>query len=267
MRYAEYAPSPRLAPFVRCHWTFDGGAAAPGPVESIAPDGSPELIFHLGDAFQRLDERGRVATQHRTVFVGQIERAMRVRPAGRAWIFAVRFRPAGAAAFLGDAAVAFSSRSTPLDALWGRGADELAERVAAAPDDTHRVAFIEAALLARLRVPRSAALAAAAARRITDSGGVLRVGELADDLGVGPRTIERAFDECVGLAPKTLARIVRFRRALALLDGPSRPSFAATAHDCGYADQSHLVRDFREFTGEPPTRWLCAERPMADHWV
>jgi AraC-like DNA-binding protein len=252
---------------VRCHWTFDAAAAAPGPEESIAPDGCPELIFHLGDPFQRLDERGRVATQHRTVFVGQIDRAMRVRPGGRAWIFAVRFRPAGAAAFLPGQAREFASLSTPLHAVWGRDARELAERVAGAADDAERVRLVEAALLRRLAPARAAALAGRAAAEISAAHGLLRIDDLAARVGARARTIERAFDECVGLAPKTLARIVRFRRALALLERPARPSFAATAIDCGYADQSHLVRDFREFTGEPPSRWLAGERPMADHFV
>lgn len=266
MRYAEYPPHPQLAPWVRCFWTFDSMANAAGPEEVIAPDGSPELVFHLGDAFQRLDDRGRVATQHRTVFVGQIERAMRVRPTGRAWIFSVRFRPAGAAAFLPDAARTFASRSTPLDALWGRAARELEERVALAAHDAERVALVSAALLARLAPQRRAETARRAAERIAASGGLVRMDDLAAELSTAARTVERAFDDCVGVAPKTLARIVRFRRALELLEGPAKTTFAAVAVDCGYADQSHLVRDFREFTGEPPTRWLAGDRPMADHF-
>jgi AraC-like DNA-binding protein len=267
VRYAELAPSPRLRPWVRCYWSFDSESPAPGPAEAISPDGSPELIFHLGAAFQRLDDAGRVTTQHRTVFVGQIERAMRVRPAGRAWIFAVRFRPAGAAAFVRGAARGLASLSTPLADVWGRPGDELAERVAATRDDAGRAALVEEALLRRLAPARSSELAASAADRIAAAQGCVRIDRLADGLGVGVRTLERAFDECVGISPKTLARIARFRHALGALAGPRRPEFAAVAHDCGYADQSHLVRDFREFAGEAPTRYLAVDRPMADHFT
>jgi AraC-like DNA-binding protein len=267
VRYAEFAPSPRLAPHVRCFWTFQSDALPAGAAaETIAPDGSPELIFHLGDVYQRVDATGRVVTQHRTVFVGQIDRAMVVRPTGRASIFAVRFRPAGAAAFFRGPARALAGLSTPLDALWPRDAVELTERIAEAPDDDARVAAVERMLERRLAPPRAALLAAAAERRIAAAGGALRMDELADELGASPRTIERAFDDAVGVAPKTLARIIRFRRALGALESPRRTSFVDVALSCGYADQSHLVRDFRAFTGGPPTAYLDGSRPMADHF-
>jgi transcriptional regulator GlxA family with amidase domain len=95
----------------------------------------------------------------------------------------------------------------------------------------------------------------------------VRIDDLAAGVGTSVRTLERAFDETVGVSPKTLARIVRFRRALVLLDAPRRASFAAIALDCGYADQSHLVRDFRDFAGGPPTAYLAADRPMSDHFA
>lgn len=268
LRYAEYAPSPALAPYVRCHWAFEGDASAGrGAEERIAPDGRPELIFHLGAPFERLDDRGSVLTQHRAVFVGQIDRAMTVRPTGRAAIFAVRFRAAGAAAFCGGAARSLAGLSVPVGDLWpGAGAD-LADRIADAAGDRERVALVEKALLARLRPPRETAFVAAAVSRIAAAGGLLRIDDLAADLGASRRTVERAFDDLVGLPPKTLARIVRFRRALESLSAPRRPSFVAVALDCGYSDQSHLVREFRAFTGAPPTEYLADARPMADHFA
>lgn len=267
MRYAEYPPCTALTPHVKCYWVFEADADRSGAApEAIVPDGSSELIFHLGDPFERLDAAGRVVTQHRSVFVGQLERAMTVRPTGRRALFAVRFRPAGAAAFFGGAARGFSGQSVALRDAWPRMAERLADHVAAAQDDLSRIAVVERALLARLVVPRAAPLAAVAAGRILACGGALRIDDLADDLGVSARTLGRAFDETVGIAPKTLARIARLRRALALLESPRPASLASVAFGCGYADQSHLVREFRALTGAPPTVYLAAERPLADHF-
>jgi AraC-like DNA-binding protein len=266
VRYAEHAPRPSLAPYVRCYWTFESAAAPAADVERIAPDGCPELIFHLGDPFQRIDAAGRAVSQQRAVFVGQIDGPFAVRPTGRAAIFAVRFRPAGAAAFFREPARTLTNLSTPLDALWRRDAGELTERIAGAAGDAERVAVVENALELRLAPTRFTSLAAAAERRITAAGGAVRVEEIADELAAGARTLERAFGECVGVGAKTLARIVRFRAALRTLESERAPSFVAVAIDHGYADQSHLVRDFRDFTGEPPTRWLAVDRPMADHF-
>ena len=95
-----------------------------------------------------------------------------------------------------------------------------------------------------------------AARRLIASGGELRIARLAQEFALSPRQFRRRFTAAVGVAPKELARIWRLRRcALAALD-PSSPETArwaelAAAH--GFADQAHLVREFRHLLGLPPT--------------
>jgi AraC-like DNA-binding protein len=89
------------------------------------------------------------------------------------------------------------------------------------------------------------------------------VRDVAAALGVGERRLERAFDRCVGLSPKTLARVLRFREVVErigrLRDRGTDAGWTAIAFDAGYADQSHLIRDFRELAGVTPARYV-AER-------
>jgi transcriptional regulator GlxA family with amidase domain len=77
----------------------------------------------------------------------------------------------------------------------------------------------------------------------------------ADELGLGARQLHRRSLAAFGYGPKTLARILRLRRALALAraDVP----YAETAARCGFADQAHLARDVKEFTGLPLRRLLA----------
>jgi transcriptional regulator GlxA family with amidase domain len=90
--------------------------------------------------------------------------------------------------------------------------------------------------------------------------GALPVRALAADVGLGERRLERAFHARVGVPPKLLARIVRFRAACR---GLARGSAQAeVAHACGYADQSHLLRDFHDFAGTTPGRLLA--EPVSD---
>lgn len=72
----------------------------------------------------------------------------------------------------------------------------------------------------------------------------------------------RRFREQIGLTPKAYANIVRFNRALELARGP-KATWAEIALDCGYYDQSHLVRDFQRFAGRAPATLLCDARPDA----
>uniref|UniRef100_UPI00313C1719 helix-turn-helix domain-containing protein n=1 Tax=Pseudoduganella sp. OTU4001 TaxID=3043854 RepID=UPI00313C1719 len=88
------------------------------------------------------------------------------------------------------------------------------------------------------------------------SGGALRVETLAASLGVSRQYLAGQFRDHVGLAPKLFARICRFRAtrtaALAAAPGSHGRDWASLALDSGYFDQSHLIRDFHDFTGASP---------------
>jgi transcriptional regulator GlxA family with amidase domain len=83
-------------------------------------------------------------------------------------------------------------------------------------------------------------------------GGRLRVDALAAGLGLSARSLERLFLEQLGLTPKRLVRLVRLRRVLARLEAGSFGTLAELALTCGYSDQPHLTRDFKQLTGRLP---------------
>jgi len=77
---------------------------------------------------------------------------------------------------------------------------------------------------------------------------------LADETGVGLRTLQRRFMEHVGVSPKQHLRWLRFERARQLLLRSDRRS-VEIAMAAGYSDQAHFVREFRRFAGVTPGRW------------
>jgi transcriptional regulator GlxA family with amidase domain len=80
-------------------------------------------------------------------------------------------------------------------------------------------------------------------------------------VGWSHRHLIARFRQQIGLSPKTAARLVRFDGVWRRLDQRRRPSWAQIAGEAGYADQAHLVRDFREFTGTTPTDFVARTRP------
>jgi AraC-like DNA-binding protein len=172
--------------------------------------------------------------------------------------------PLGARRLLGMPAGELAALDRPLDDLLGPLAHELVERVRAAPDWRARFAAADD-VLCRVTRPRPdpAAEVAEAWRLTLASGGRLRVAELARHVGWSERHLTSRFRAEAGLGPKEAARVVRFdraRRALAArVAAGSPPDLARLAAAAGFADQSHLTRDWRAFTGLSPLRWLAAE--------
>lgn len=85
-----------------------------------------------------------------------------------------------------------------------------------------------------------------------ESAGDVTMSAVAQHAGLSARQLDRGFQRQFGMSPKLLARIARFRRALALGLHARRGAWADIAARCGYADQAHMVRDIREFAGETP---------------
>jgi AraC-like DNA-binding protein len=172
--------------------------------------------------------------------------------------------PAGARALLGLPAAELTHDVVDLAAVLGREADELNERLALASGWPERFAALEAFLLTRTRralapVPDPVQ---AAWSLIVASNGTRRIGDVADDVGYSRRRLDVLFGREYGLAPKQLARIARFERAVRRLKADPRAGLAALAASCGYADQAHMTREWRAFADCPPSRWLEAERDL-----
>jgi AraC-like DNA-binding protein len=148
-----------------------------------------------------------------------------------------------------------TDRVVALDDLLGRAACELEQRLADAADWDERRSLAEAFVLRRLAdAPPLPADVEYAWRRLDETGGAIRVGELAVELRCSRKHLDARFREAVGVPPKTTAALFRFNRALRLVRAGERP--ADVARRCGYADQPHLTREFRRFTGRTPVAFL-----------
>jgi AraC-like DNA-binding protein len=140
----------------------------------------------------------------------------------------------------------------------------LLEELAEAPGWDARFARLDAELSRRLdATPAPHPAVRAAYARLVGTHGAVPVGVLAGELGWSRRHLAARFREDVGVSPKALARLLRFERALELL---GERSLADVAYECGYYDQAHFNRDFREFAGATPGELLAARLPDGGGW-
>jgi AraC-like DNA-binding protein len=175
----------------------------------------------------------------------------------------VDLTPLGAARVLG-AAHEVANECVALDDLLGPFAGELTDRLASAPDWATRFALLDRVLLERASAGPSPDPAVVWAwQQLERSHGQVPVGVLADEIGWSRRHFGSRFRAQIGLAPKPTARVLRFCRAVDLLEaGPAR-SLADVAAASGYADHSHLVREFRALAGCTPSRFVEDRLPDA----
>ena len=163
----------------------------------------------------------------------------------------VRLRPVAAGAVLGLPADELQA-PTALREVWGDAAVRLEEQLAELPADTGLARLLDAVTCrARLRTPD--ARLAAAVDLLACAGSTVE--GVAAAVGWSPRQLRRHCLAAVGLAPKSLQQVLRFRRALRALG--ERP-LAAVAAEHGYADQAHLTRSMRRHAGATPRALLAA---------
>jgi AraC-like DNA-binding protein len=236
-------PSRAFPHTIDAFWAFESSGAA----HRVLPDGCLDFIFDL--------ETGRAMVQ------GPMTCAEVVTlPAGTR-VFGVRFAPGAGGSFVDTLAHELEDRAADLEMVTkGARSWRLAERMAEARDDAARGRLISEFVRdpsARRRAPDGRVQRAV--RIVRESRGCAPVAAIAAALGVSERTLERSFRDHLGLRPKLYARIVRMEstRAAAWRHRAGQAHLAVLA---GYADESHLLREFRALTGLTPGALLAEDR-------
>jgi AraC-like DNA-binding protein len=248
--------APVLRRHVGAYWGYAEESA--GPVRRReCPHG--ELIFVLSFGPKlRIRYSHDASPQTRTSFVaGLHETSVVTEHDGSALGVEFTLSPLAARRLLGVPLNELLNRAVPLEDVLLR-ANELVERLEEASSWSARFAILDRELLARLGETEDASLAMQWAwGRLRTSAGRQPIGELAQELGWSRKRLTAQFRDDVGMTPKAVARVLRFERAVQLLQNPNGHRLAEIAFDCGYYDQAHFNRDFREFAGGTPTEFLA----------
>lgn len=255
--FFTFPPRPVLAPFVRAIWGVR--AAVVEAAEAVLPNGAIELMVNFGSE-QRV--------------VGHGERRLD-EPYGRAWIagtqdrrlvhqspdgidlISVSFRPGGAHPFFDLPMDELANHVVELDDVLGPRARTLHDRLAERPSDRERADTFQDWLLERRRAVHSAfPTVLRAVELLGRAEPAVSVAGTCDRLGLSHRHLIRSFRATIGLPPKTVGRIARFQGMLSAARAPRRVDWADLAARFGYCDQSHLVREVRQFASVTPTELL-----------
>jgi AraC-like DNA-binding protein len=169
----------------------------------------------------------------------------------------INFTPLGARRFFRMPMTELTNKMVALDDVLGSEGTALRDELGNAPDRETRFDLVEAFILQKLAgADTPSAEIVWAFDRITGTGGQARVASIAQGIGWSRKHLARRFAEEVGLGPKSVSRIARLNRAVAA--ARNGDGWAGIAAECGYADQAHLVREFRELAGASPVAFASA---------
>ncbi len=252
MKLEIVKPSPDLKEYIQYYWLLEGIPSPDDLVQRIIPTGLPELLVNYGDRLLCTgDEPGTLPP--RMTLCGQRNTFYDVRQTGETRLVSALFTPAGASLFFHDSFASLLNRSVSLKEMFPFDSELLYERICSSGSSMEKIGVLESFIKNRItsRYRRDFSLLNGIISAIKESRGDITVDTICHNFGINYKFLERRFSQYIGMTPKNFLRIVRFQNVLDSYD-KSGGSLTDLSLDCGYYDQSHFIREIREFTGYSP---------------
>ena len=256
---ARRDPLPQLRPYLFAGaegWAQTRGAA---PHLREVPFPGVPLILNLGASWQIEDARVDRTTRRLQSFVAGLSTAPAIVQGADAWACVeLRLTPLGAHRLLGVPMSELANQTVELEQVLPQ-TRELGERLREARRWSERFDLVDSFLTRRLADSRPTHPGIEWSwHHLYNTHGRAPIGEIAEALGWSHRRLIARFREQIGLTPKLLARVIRFDRAVTAIRASRVRGLAEIAFECGYSDQAHLNREFRELAGTSPTTFRAA---------
>lgn len=251
-----YKPSEALLPYVRYYWVMKSDA----PLTTLTfPIGCPQIIFHKGTPLF-IPELG--SSQHRVTISGQVNFPAHIHTDGDLEMVVAVFRPHTIGMFIDTPPSSFYNLEISGDDIDNQWFTDSASRILDCDSTIDSVRMLDTMLMSRIKPSLNIdRIGITVARLMRDP--CVSVRELAADACLSAKQFERIFRESVGMNPKEYSRVVRFQKAMRLMQCGSH-DFAAIATECGFADQSHFIREFKTMSGLTPGQLFTTCRPYSD---
>ena len=255
-------PSPLLTPYVKNYWLLRTASNSAALARTV-PTGMMSLIFHRGSRLLSIHDN---KLHPRAFLTGQERTFADLEYTGQVDMISVVFRPAGVRAFF-DLPIntIYNQRVTAGD-IEDKELAGLEYSLTSTEDDGLCVMLIEQFLLKRLCHLAEHTLLRLDATIHQINLGQTDVARLADTACLSRKQFQRVFSEYVGANPKEFARTIRFQRALHILETAPDTTLVELAYECGYFDQSHLIKEFKALSGYTPGEYLAACPPHSDYF-
>jgi len=261
-KFLEIQPSPFLEPYIKQYWLLKT-LGDPVSLARTVPTGMMNLILHRGSRLLSVHDN----VYHPRVFLSGHEKTFAdLEYSGQIDMISVVFRPAGARAFFNLPMNKVNDLRVTANDLGDKELAELESSLTSTENDRACILMIEHFLLKRLRNLTEYNLKRIETAISLINSGQTDVASLADAACLSTKQFKRIFSEHIGANPKEFSRTIRFQRALHILETRPQISLTVLAYECGYYDQSHLIKEFKALSGYTPTEYIAICPPHSDYF-
>lgn len=255
----EFVPCKPLQPFVEFFWRGEFNINGDGMLrQKVLPNGYVELVVHLSDLHCHLFKNSLWNPSPAYTLIGLHSHPYQVQFSDYVRVFGIRFKPESFSDIFGVPAAEFGDTFDDVSSVLGQSFHIYCEQLRHTESLSEMLALTEQYLLWQLERQHfhEESYINKAAEIIRQSKGFIRIEELAKQVYVSSRQLERSFKQKVGVSPKFYMRIARLNEAHRLLENNPSLKLTHLSYECGYADQAHFIRDFNTLTGIRPKHFV-----------
>ena len=264
MQGKVFHPNSKLKDFVKRYWTLDFPNENTPELNTIIPDGTMKLIFHYGDLYWHHPQKGEKYLQPRCFLIGQLTQPYVVEPDGDTGTFVVQFHPNGFLPFSTIPMKEMENKPVPISDLFGEKGSKLESSILSASTTKQRITIIEKFLTQNLTTSASIdRIVKSIVDTILNENGQISVSQISERNNMTRRQLSRKFTATIGLSPKQLSKTIRLQAALKTLLSSPKSKLTDIAYENEYFDQSHFIKDFKEFTGLSPKEFYGENLQMS----
>ncbi len=247
----EFSPSPLLAGYVRYFFLFQPDGKS---VERVTPNGTVQISFQINPEFGKGEQM---------YVLSRFSKLRFIKPSDLGKVVGICFYPWAVRTFLKVPPYELTDKKISLEDIFGGKIKPLHEQILDCSSLMEAVPLIESHLIKAIsNSTQFDAMVANASINILKSKGTITMDRLYSAYGISERRLEQRFNESLGVSPKFFSRLVRFQNALQLIN--SGINLTEITYKCGYFDQSHFIRDFKQFSDVTPNKYLAEKHSIDD---
>lgn len=260
--YKVILPRRELIPFINHYWIFEEDGID-NYTERVIPIGCMQLVFHMGTRpFSTLTNdyqpqafvEGHMASYSDLTYNNHCKQVV------------VIFTPQGAQAFFNIPMFEFYNRYVSVEELNDRALIELNRKIFDTQDKYYAVSIIEDFFMNKILINYNFNRICFVINEL-ESINHISISELSKRIYLSYKQFNRVFCTHTGINPKELARTIRFQHSMSYLQANNNITYATLAEKAGYYDESHLVREFKLFTGYTPSEYTINCLTYSDYFI